>query len=427
MSLYNINSDEQYRKIILSRIRLDKKMPFLGTICSIFDIEIIEDDDNRFDFIPKNMRTAFTDGRKVYYFRSFVKSLNDEEILFLTAHEICHIIQDHCDKKRIGDRDRVYWNMAADYNINSYLVDNNIGKMPSMGLYDKKYTYKKLTEEIYEELIKNNEGKKDTLDIHLTISISDNTSSISNTSSSNELSIIEQLKNKLNITDQEAEKISKEIKSKIFSVYEQMKNDPSVQKMAGILPLGIERFVEEFTGFKKISWKELLRGFLVSNLPYDQSYHVFSKRNNNDYDIIFPGIIEKEKISIFVAFDTSGSMTEEDISIFRSEIINITEEFDCFDITLCCFDTEIYNVEKIEEDNFDLLYNYKFKGGGGTSLKNVFSYMKENNIVPKKMIVFTDGYINDWGDPNYCDTIFIIKNNIENISAPYGLSIKYDK
>jgi hypothetical protein len=38
--------------------------------------------------------------------------------------------------------------------------------------------------------------------------------------------------------------------------------------------------------------------------------------------------------------------------------------------------------------------------------------MKENNIEPKKFIMFTDGMpFGSWGEEEYCDTCWIIKGN----------------
>jgi len=52
--------------------------------------------------------------------------------------------------------------------------------------------------------------------------------------------------------------------------------------------------------------------------------------------------------------------------------------------------------------------------------------MKENDIQPKKFIMFTDGYPwGSWGDENYCDTIFIIHGN-NKIVPPFGEYAYYD-
>ena len=47
-------------------------------------------------------------------------------------------------------------------------------------------------------------------------------------------------------------------------------------------------------------------------------------------------------------------------------------------------------------------------GGGGTDFDCNFVYMKDNDIQPKKFIMFTDGYRDSWGDADYCETVFVI-------------------
>ena len=40
--------------------------------------------------------------------------------------------------------------------------------------------------------------------------------------------------------------------------------------------------------------------------------------------------------------------------------------------------------------------------------------------------MFTDGYpCGDWGDPDYCDTVFIIHDN-PNTEAPFGVTAHYE-
>ena len=55
--------------------------------------------------------------------------------------------------------------------------------------------------------------------------------------------------------------------------------------------------------------------------------------------------------------------------------------------------------------------------------------MKHNGVSPKKLVVFTDGYpFGSWGDPNYCDTLWVVHSNHDrDIKAPFGQTCIYDK
>jgi predicted metal-dependent peptidase len=72
------------------------------------------------------------------------------------------------------------------------------------------------------------------------------------------------------------------------------------------------------------------------------------------------------------------------------------------------------------------LLDYQPQGGGGTSFEANWTFMKENEIEPKKFIMFTDGYpCGGWGDPDFVDTCFIIHGN-NTIVPPFGTYAYYD-
>jgi len=76
-------------------------------------------------------------------------------------------------------------------------------------------------------------------------------------------------------------------------------------------------------------------------------------------------------------------------------------------------------------ENADEIDAYDFQGGGGTMPSCCWHYLRARDIVPHQLLVFSDGLVeNDWGEPDYCDTLFIIHSN--DITAPYGVTIHYD-
>ena len=76
-------------------------------------------------------------------------------------------------------------------------------------------------------------------------------------------------------------------------------------------------------------------------------------------------------------------------------------------------------------DNADSITSYEVQGGGGTDFDANYRFMKDNDIVPKKFIMFTDGYpCGSWGDEDYCDALFIIHGD-DSIIAPFGQTAHY--
>jgi predicted metal-dependent peptidase len=123
----------------------------------------------------------------------------------------------------------------------------------------------------------------------------------------------------------------------------------------------------------------------------------------------------------------SGSIGDEQAKDFLGEIKGIMQEYQDFKIKVWCFDTKVYNEADFDGYNIDEFDYYEPMGGGGTEFDVNWDYMKENDIQPKKFIMFTDGYPwGSWGDDNYCDTFFIIHGN-DKVVPPFGEFAYYEQ
>lgn len=415
--------DEEKRKkireaiknvIVESKIYLLVKYPYLGSIASKLEFVEIDDDPIKKALIP----TAATDGKKIYYNVDFFKELNKGNIVFVVAHEILHVILDHIF--RMKKRNPNVWNAAVDYIVNYILVKNKIGIIPSNVLYSEKYTDEYSAEELYEILYKEKEKYENyVFDIHL--SNDENAENGQNNDNKNKkvVSVSEILGRKL--TEEEIEKIRSEIQATLLDVC-------YTQNTAGNLPLGIERIIKKLIE-PKINWREAIKNFVYSSVNFDFD---FRKPNHQSWvqNIILPSLNYGMKIDAHVFIDASGSISDVMLCDFLSEIKNIMNSFDLFSLTIASFDTKVYNVKTFTNENESEINNYKVLGGGGTDFNCIFNYLKENNIQPKVLIVFTDGQpFNGWGDPRYCDeTIFLINNPYnKDIKAPFGVTLKYEK
>jgi predicted metal-dependent peptidase len=103
------------------------------------------------------------------------------------------------------------------------------------------------------------------------------------------------------------------------------------------------------------------------------------------------------------------------------------DQYKDYNIKIWSFDTKVYNEQDFTASDGNL-EDYDAKGGGGTDFMANWRYMKDNDIVPKKLIVFTDGYPwDDWGDPDYCDTIWVLhEHQNKNFEAPFGITTHYE-
>ncbi|MEO7001298.1 MAG: peptidase [Ktedonobacterales bacterium] len=104
--------------------------PLLGALASAF--KIVEDP---LICQREGVSVAAVDPQSREIFINPLAGLDAQECRFVMAHELLHVGLRH-DARQQG-RDPYLWNVAADYVINGWLVEMNVGTMPEIGgLYD---------------------------------------------------------------------------------------------------------------------------------------------------------------------------------------------------------------------------------------------------------------------------------------------------
>jgi predicted metal-dependent peptidase len=192
---------------------------------------------------------------------------------------------------------------------------------------------------------------------------------------------------------------------------------------AGKMPAAIARMIKDFTE-PKMDWRQLLRMNIQSILKSNYSF-ARPNRKSQHSGAILPGMMNQDTIDVSVAIDMSGSISDAMAKDFLSEVKGIMDEYQDFKLDLWCFDTQVYNYAQFTGDSADDIMSYDVKGGGGTDFDANWEFMKDNDIQPKKFIMFTDGYpCGSWGDEDYCDTLFVI-HGTESIVSPFGQTAYY--
>ena len=391
-------------KLTTARVGLLLKAPFFGNMAT--RMQLIDAS----DWCP----TAATNGRNFYYNKKFIEKLSVKKLEFLFGHEILHCVFDHFS--RLGSRDPQLANIAQDFAVNQILVDERIGdKITEVKIcLDSKYRGL-AWEEIYDQLYEQAEkipmeqllkSLGDLLDEH--IKEGDGQGGKDDDKDG---------KGKPGMSKADAQAIRDEIKQAMIQ--------SAAAAGAGKTPAGVMRLIKNMTE-PKISWRELVRQEIQSIIRNDYSF-TRPNRKSMHSGAILPGMKEATTIDIACSIDMSGSIGEADATVFLSEVKGVLDQFEDFKVNLWCFDTEIYNHKEITHDNAHDLIDYEPQGGGGTMFEANWEFMKEQGIQPKKFIMFTDGYpCGDWGDPDYCDTIFIVKGNTQ-AEAPFGQTVIYEK
>ena len=195
---------------------------------------------------------------------------------------------------------------------------------------------------------------------------------------------------------------------------------------AGNTPGEIQRVIQELTE-PKMNWREIIQQQIQSTVKNDFTFMKPSRKGWHTTAIL-PGQDFDEQIDCVIAVDMSGSIGNSQAKDFLSEVQGIMDQFPDYNIKIWCFDTKVYNEQEFTTDNGERLEDYEVMGGGGTDFDANWTYMKENDIQPKKFIMFTDGYPwNSWGDADYCDTLFVIHSHHDkNLEAPFGVTTHYE-
>jgi predicted metal-dependent peptidase len=386
-------------KLITARVGLLLRHSFFGNLATRLRMVDCTDD--------PHINTAATDGRHFYFDTKFIDKLSPKQTEFLFCHEVLHNVFDHMGRR--GTRDPDIWNIAADYAINQILVDDKIGdKITQVKIFqDNKYRGKS-AEEIYDIIFNKYDLQQlqalgELLDQHLE---QDGDGDPDKDGKSK----------RQKYSKEELRKIRDEMKEAMISAAQ--------SAGAGNIPAGVRRMISELTE-PKIDWRELLKQQIQSTIRNDYTWMRPSRKGWHT-GAILPGMNYDQTIDVAVAIDMSGSITNKQGQDFLSEIKGIMDQFKDFSIKLWCFDTEVYNVVDITADTIHEFENYELKGGGGTDFDANWKMMKDENFVPKKFIMFTDGMPwSSWGDPDYCDTVFIIHGS-DTIKPPFGVYSHYE-
>jgi len=410
--------EETLERIIVARVGLLLRHPFFGNMATRLRIMAAD------DWLP----TAAVDGRNLYFNTQFFNAMSNKEIEFVIAHEILHMVFDHLDRR--GDRHPMLYNISADYIVNNTLVRDRIGNKPKIVDCFQDFKYDGWTsEEVYDELFKEAQerGKElqelleeldkegEMLDEHL----DNNGEGDSDNGEEKDANGNTVSKKKPKYSKDEIKKIKDEIKEAMINAAQ--------TAGAGNVPAGVARMIKELTE-PKMNWRELLRQQIQSTIKSD---YTFMRPNRKGWHTgaVLPGMNFADTIDICIALDMSGSIGNAQAQDFLGEIKGIMEEYKDYKIKLWCFDTAVYNEADFSADGGEDLTDYEIYGGGGTDFMCNWTYMHENDIQPKKFIMFTDGYAWDsWGEEDYCDTVFLIHSNRDkHLQAPFGVTAHYEE
>ena len=370
-------------KDIFEKIRINFLFnhPFLSVLALSIDSEFKENINGPF----------LTDGFKITIDTSKLEKYSKDEITYLYAHTLLHIVLKHPYRQKT--RDKYIWNQACDVVINNILSTfENVGIRPADEVLDLTLN-DKCVEEVYEILYKKKE--------ELSKTIPDEKGKIESNAYD---------KSKLDL-DEVLTKSEKTNQEKLDGIIIQAL---SLAKKSSNLYEGMS--VEIDTLIKpEIDLHDVLKEYLISSFFEKQISYERPNKRFIDRGIYMPGTKKlNDNLNIFVALDSSSSVSLDEYQKFLGIVSEIAESFYEYKIDILPFDLKVRSEYIISFDSFNPLSSKELlipKSNGGTSFDELLRYLKKSSEVRNDslLIALTDGDF-EMSESLLCNTLFIISN-----------------
>lgn len=402
-----MEQDKVKQKLAASRTRLILDKPFLGALVLRMPLEIAD---------PAWCKTAATDAKKIYYNYEYINELHASETQFVLAKQALHCALSHFARR--SHRIKHRWELACDYAVNPLLVEEGFAAPPGTLIEDSFAGMS--AEEIYRCLQDKEEDDEDNAeneeqgdDQTTDPTDSEDTTKSQQQSSSNGNESDKEFHGAPRpapLSQQEQDNLTVQWQQRLAGAAQQA-------QAAGKLSPSMARMVE-FMLQPKLPWRALLAKYMVANARDDYNYSRPSSRRGDPS--IFPSL-RSSQVNIVVALDVSGSIGDEEMQEFLSEIDAIKGQLRARISLLAC-DAELAKGSPwIFESWEEFKLPKTFTGGGGTDFRPVFNWVEQQDQPPEILVYFTDciGKFPDF-QPSY-SVIWLVKGRER---APFGQRVQ---
>ena len=355
---------QQRKRIAASQIRLSESFPFFGALLMMAPI-----------VMTNTIPTAATNGRDLLFNADFVHSLNAKELDGILVHELLHLALSHVPRR--GVRDHMVWNIAADIHVNGIIYSIKQLKLPAGAVEDLGLA-PLCVEEIYEKLLND---RKSTSKNRLTLR-----------REAYKLDVVDLVElpddggdshDSLNSSDLSAQLVttwSSNVSCAIGMAGKQHHGSPPAALLRSVLEANVPQ----------IDWQSALWRSVVRT-PDD--FSGFDRRHI--WRGLYVEVLEADTVDIDVCIDTSGSVSDSQLSEFLGVLRNIV----CSYPSVRC---RLYYADSQCVGPFEVDINRPLAsavGGGGTDFRPFFAAVAarvaadgaHSNASPT-VIYITDGY-----------------------------------
>ncbi len=379
-------SDEKIRgyigRLLLSRMRILCNHSFYGLLLMHMIYSVSE-----------SVPTVYTDGVRIVFGTGFLESLSESELDFILMHEIMHVVLQHCFHANAQD-DNAY-NIACDIVVNSNIMLENGGNERSIALKkygvsmhlapDGKEGHEYTVEQVYGMLPHHPKKHPNLLP------------KIAKGRARQELGKKDDVEK--TIWDDHScwgkhkdDDSPRDVWVKHFKDATEAIEIRGASNTRDLLPSFARRLLKELRR-PQTDWRTILNDFIQEEIT-DYSFFPPDRRFA-DSPFYLPDFNEKEDVVEHILFmiDTSGSMSDDMVTLVYSEVKGAIDQFNGkLKGWLGFFDGAIIAPKPFENvDDFKVI---KAVGGGGTDFQIIFEYVHRHmsECLPASIVILTDGY-----------------------------------
>ena len=376
-------------RFVKSRVKLLKSSPFFGTILLHTEYKIDE-----------SIETAATDGTTLLLNEEWMCNQTEEHFSGVLLHEVLHMALNHVDRTNDLD-DLMTANIAADIVVNGIIKDNKIS-LPKEAIYDDDLKHLGVRE-IY-SILKDKQSKDENY--------------LKDKYGEEDVNECLRKEKQTGNSDRESKEANKEKWKNIINKAKTI----AKMKQAGVKGSGMARVFKELLE-PTINWKDALYKYITQSRADFEGYD-----RRFVHDGMYIDDVGGNKVHVAAFVDTSGSVDEELLQNFLSELffaINSTRGTTGY---LYYFDTELYPQGNIE----DLNGVPKPVGLGGTSfvpiMKELNKISSENSHTSTVGIIYTDGFAPmTWEEPETPLLWCISPGGVKEENIKYGDVVRIEK
>lgn len=398
------------RLVDRAKVELLLDYPFFGSILLRHDIRITEGSESR-------CPTACVDKKGTLWVdKDFICKLTPAQIRFLLAHEVMHVVYAHLP--RLLGRDPEVWNTACDAVINAMLKEERVGEFIEGGV-DMPKAVDMSADDVYAMLMKQKKEQKPQPS-----DANDEDGGGSSQSGKDDEDgegsgpggIGQDLLEKEARGLSSAEAAEAEMQGKI-----EIAQSAQACRMAGTLSGTMAKRLRELLE-TKTPWHQILEQYMCSHA---EMHHSWSRPNKRYAGRFY--LPRRERLpsmgDVVIQIDTSGSITDDMINGFMSEVSRIVELCRPAKVHLLYTTTDV-EWERTFEQGEELEWPEN-SYCGGTDMREGIRWAEENAPEAELIVTFTDGYTPypDSGDTEI-PMIWVITPDGDNDDAPVGETIR---